>query len=377
MNDSKATDPTRDSDRPVDPAEQRPYARLIFGAGVLLLALYIAQSYLVALTWAVLIAITAWPLYMRVAPASPQPKGLRIIAPLMVTLLTSVILLVPIAFILIAVGREAQTAIQWLTNVQKIGLPVPEWLTRIPFLGQTANGWWSSHLSDPQQAAQFLKDIDLGSLATWSQAFGGQLAHRALLVLIAFMALFFLFRDGEWIATRVLMIVDRWLGNPGDRLATKLVTTVRGTVNGTVLVALGEGILLTMGYFVTGVPHPVLFGALTIVFAMLPLGAWIAFGAAALVLLVQAGTPLMAISLLAFGAMVMLIGDNFVQPVLVGGAARLPFLWTLIGILGGLETFGLVGLFLGPVVMAAALTIWRDWIERRSETQDGRLREET
>src|SRR4051794_10039629 len=132
MNDSKATDPTRDSDRPVDPAEQRPYARLIFGAGVLLLALYIAQSYLVALTWAVLIAITAWPLYMRVAPASPQPKGLRIIAPLMVTLLTSVILLVPIAFILIAVGREAQTAIQWLTNVQKIGLPVPEWLTRIP-----------------------------------------------------------------------------------------------------------------------------------------------------------------------------------------------------------------------------------------------------
>jgi predicted PurR-regulated permease PerM len=108
-------------------------------------------------------------------------------------------------------------------------------------------------------------------------------------------------------------------------------------------------------------PQAVLFTLLTIMFAMLPLGAWIAFSAAALMLLLQQGTSLGAAGVFGWGAVIMLVGDNFVQPALIGGAARLPLVWTLIGILGGLETFGLVGLFIGPVVMAALYSICRDW----------------
>src|SRR5215211_3551219 len=94
-----------------------------------------------------------------------------------------------------------------------------------------------------------------------------------------------------------------------------------------------------------------------------PLGAWLAFSVASLVLLVQGGSVLAAVGLFGFGATVMLVGDNFVQPGLIGGAARLPFLWALIGIFGGLQTFGLIGLFLGPMVMAGILTICREWID--------------
>jgi predicted PurR-regulated permease PerM len=71
---------------------------------------------------------------------------------------------------------------------------------------------------------------------------------------------------------------------------------------------------------------------------------------------------LAAAGLFGFGAAVMLVGDNVVQPYLIGNAIRLPFLWVLIGILGGVETLGLSGLFVGPVVMAALLTIWREWV---------------
>jgi predicted PurR-regulated permease PerM len=123
-----------------------------------------------------------------------------------------------------------------------------------------------------------------------------------------------------------------------------------------------EGSLITVGYLVTGVPYPLLSGAITIVCAMIPLGAWIAFSTASLVLLLE-GNSGPAAGMFAYGAIVMLIGDNFAQPMLVGGAARLPFLATLIGILGGLETFGLIGLFLGPVIMAAMLFVWKEWIE--------------
>ena len=95
---------------------------------------------------------------------------------------------------------------------------------------------------------------------------------------------------------------------------------------------------------------------------MVPLGAWVALATAALMLAANGGTLLATAGLFGFGAAILLIGENFIQPALIGGAARLPFLLVLIGIFGGMESFGMVGLFLGPVIMAAFLTVWREWI---------------
>ena len=142
---------------------------------------------------------------------------------------------------------------------------------------------------------------------------------------------------------------------------------VRRTVTGTVVVAVAEGLLIGVAYVAAGVPNPVLFTVLSIAFAMLPLGAWAAFTAAALTLVVGDGSGLAAACVFAWGAVVMLTGDHFVWPTLVGGAARLPFLFAFVGIFGGLTTFGLLGLFLGPVIMAALLTVWREWVVPRPE----------
>lgn len=93
----------------------------------------------------------------------------------------------------------------------------------------------------------------------------------------------------------------------------------------------------------------------------MPLGAWVALAAASLTLVFQGGILLAPVGPV-FGAAVLLICDNFIQPALIGSSAELPFLPVLIGILGGMQSFGLVGLFLGPVIMAALLTVWREWI---------------
>ena len=260
------------------------------------------------------------------------------------------------------IGREAQAILQWAGEAQRNGVPVPEWLTRVPLLGQHVEQWWRTNLADPAAAGELLGGVGASSLAEWSKSFGGQLLRRFFLALLTFMALFMLLRDGETIAARLLGLADRWLGAPGERLADRMVVAVRGVVNGTVVVAVGEGVIIGIGYLVAGVPHAVLFAILTAAFAMLPLGAWFAFTAAALVMLLEGGSGIAAALVFGWGALVMVIGDNFVQPRLIGGAARLPFLWALIGIVGGLETFGLVGLFLGPVIMAALLTIWREWV---------------
>jgi predicted PurR-regulated permease PerM len=360
--------PVRDPDPGSEDPSGRPgaaggrrRARLVVAAALAVLALWVARDYLTALAWAILIAVAVWPLYRRFAALM---AGRRTLAAALFTLLVCVAVLAPITLVAVEVGREAGTALRWLEEARQRGVPTPGWLAGVPVLGQSAEAWWRGHLGGPAEAETFLRGLDRGALADWSRAAGGQVLHRALLLLVAILALFLLLRDGERVAGRVLALTDRVLGDPGDRLAGKLVEAVRGTVVATVAVAAGEGLLIGIGYGVGGAPHAVLFGVLTAGFALLPLGAWVAFTAAALALLASGGGVLEAAAVLGWGAVVMLTGDNLVQPALVGGGARLPFLWALVGILGGLETFGLVGLFLGPVVMAAVLTVWREWLGR-------------
>ncbi len=103
-----------------------------------------------------------------------------------------------------------------------------------------------------------------------------------------------------------------------------------------------------------------LLGAFTALAAMIPFGAPVAFGLAALLAAAQGGVTA-AIVVAVAGLVVTFVADHFVRPVLIGGATRLPFLWVLLGILGGVESFGLLGLFLGPAVMAALVLLWREY----------------
>ena len=338
----------------------RRVARLVLATALVLLSLWVARDFLGALAWGVVIAVATWPLYRRWA-ALFSDRARQAVAPLLFTLLASIALLVPLALIAVEVGREGRALLDWLNRAKDSGLPAPGWLVQVPLVGAQAVEWWRTHLAEPGAAGDLLGSLDQNTLTAWTSSLGTQVAHSLLLALVTFMTVFGLLRDGAGIGRRLLAAVDRGLGEGGEQLAEKMVSAVRGTVNGTVLVALGEGALIGVGYGVAGVPRPVLFGVLTAAVAMLPFGAWIAFGTAALVLLVQGGSVLAAAGLFGFGAAVMLVGDNLVQPKLIGGAARLPFLWALIGIFGGLQSFGLIGLFVGPVIMAAVLTIGREW----------------
>jgi predicted PurR-regulated permease PerM len=224
--------------------------------------------------------------------------------------------------------------------------------------------WWRANLSDPKAATAWLQTVNADNASDLFKAFGGQLLHRLFMLFFSLLALFVLLRNGRSVASRFLETCDRLLGEAGEGLIEKIIEATRGTVNGTVLVALGEGLLIGVGYLIAGVPNAIMFTIFTTAFAMLPFGAWVAFTTAAVVLVSGGGSGLAATGVFCWGAIVMLAGDHFVWPTLIGSSARLPFLFAFVGIFGGLAAFGLVGLFLGPVIMAALLTVWREWIFR-------------
>jgi predicted PurR-regulated permease PerM len=144
-------------------------------------------------------------------------------------------------------------------------------------------------------------------------------------------------------------------------LLSGVVNAIRATVDGIVLVAIAEGAIMAGVYALVSAPHPILLGAITGIFAMIPFAAPIAFGAVALILALG-GSLGSAITVLVIGFILLFVADHFVRPVIIGEGASLPFLWVLLGILGGVEQFGLVGLFLGPALMAALVSVWRSWV---------------
>jgi predicted PurR-regulated permease PerM len=207
-------------------------------------------------------------------------------------------------------------------------------------------------------------------VAAWARLYGAELVHRLIIFGFTLLTLFFLFRDGTVFSRQLVRLSDRLLGPDGERIGRHMVQAVLATVNGLVLVGLAEGAIMGIAYIVAGLPHAVTTAALTGILAVIPFGAPVAFGGAALYLAAM-GSVVAGVAVFCFGLVVVFVADHAVRPVIIGGAARLPFLWVLLGILGGLETFGIIGLFLGPAIVAALISLWRDW----TETPEGPLDE--
>lgn len=346
---------------PID-ADARTKARVVLALALVALALWTAAGFLPSLIWATVLAVALWPLY--VAFAKRAASGPSNPAAFAFTTIVALVLFTPMALAVYQLAQQSDVLVGWLKKAQESGIDVPEWIARLPVAAESVQQWWRANLSDPKAATAWLHTFNADNASDFFQTLGGQLLHRLFLLMFSLFALFVLLGNGRSAANRFLETCERIFGEAGEGLIEKMVDAIRGTVNGTVVVAVGEGLLIGVGYFVAGVPNAVMFTIFTAAFAMLPFGAWISFSVAALVLISGGGSGFAAAAVLCWGAIVMLAGDHFVWPTLVGSAARLPFLFAFVGIFGGVAAFGLLGLFLGPVIMAALLTVWREWIFR-------------
>lgn len=342
-------------------ARSQGTARIAAALALTALGLWILHQFLPALVWALILGIALWPLYARAERRFPPGKH-NLLLPALFTSAVALVFLVPLVVLAVQAGREAHDVLDFVRQAEKTGIPVPDILGRLPFGAAQASAWWNDNLSHPSVGSEILHRLDNSSVIDLSRNVGRQVVRRAVLFGFCLVALFFLFRDGHLLARQALAACDRMFGPRGERVGRQMVASVHGTVDGLVLVGLGEGFILGVVYYFAGVPHPVLLGALTAVAAMIPFGAPVVFGIAAL-LLVAAGAVVPAIVVVAAGLVVTFVADHFVRPVLIGGTTKLPFLWVLLGILGGVESFGLLGLFLGPAVMAALILLWREFTQ--------------
>jgi predicted PurR-regulated permease PerM len=334
------------------------WARLLLAVGLLLFGLWLSATFIPALLWAGVIGIAIDPLYTRAE--ARWPRGRALMLPALATALIASVVLVPLTLGLIEAAREAQVLAGWLANARAHGVPQPAWLATVPFSTELSS-WWQAHLATPEATAVEWERLRGALLAEQSQLVGRSLLHRSIVFLFTLVALFFLLRERDALVGQLNVAARKLFGPSGERIGVQLVRSVRGTIDGLVLVGIGEGAIMAVVYLVAGVPHPLLLGFLTAIGAMIPFGAALLFAVAGALLIAQ-GAFGWAIAVLVIGLIVVGIADHFVRPAMIGGSTRLPFLWVLVGILGGVETMGLLGLFVGPAVMATLIMLWRDYV---------------
>jgi predicted PurR-regulated permease PerM len=322
------------------------------------ISVWMLWRFLPALAWAVVLAIATWPLRQML-----MRRGIgKTTTASVLTLVLAVVLVLPLIWLGIQAAHESGIVLDWFNEVRQNGLAMPPWLARVPYIGNSLATWWQANLAEPGAPGVLIGHANTTGVVTLTRTLGIQVAHRLTILVFTLLTLFFLYRDGASVMDEAQAIANRVFGPPGGQLGKDAVTAVRGTVNGLVLVGLAEGVILGIAYAAAGLSHAALFGLITAMLATVPFGAAFVFIACALYLFATSHVSA-AIALVVIGVVVTFVADHFVRPILIGSSTRLPFLWVLLGIFGGLESFGLVGLFLGPAIIAVLIAIWREGAE--------------
>ena len=333
-------------------------AHFIFTLSIIIATIALLSPFLIALAWAGVIAISTWPLYQRLYWLC---NGHSSLAAGLLTLLFLFMLALPLTWLTMTLSNEAQTVVQFIWQFEQHGHPAPLWLAKIPHSGAYLSARWNEIFNHPHGIHAFLQKshISIEHITDWTKTLALEVSHRSFMLFITLLSLFFCYRDGFVLKQQIDKVGQRCLGPRWTRYAENLPQTIRGTVNGSVLVGIGVGILLGASFAIADVKAPGLLGLLSAILSMVPFGAPLVFCSVSLGILLS-GHAWVASMLLGWGLFVLFLADHIIRPMLIGESTRLSFLAVFISILGGIATLGLIGLFIGPAIIALFLTLWQE-----------------
>lgn len=337
---------------------------LVFAAGI-----YFFHGFLVPVLAALVIAFASWPIYRDLLR---QCGGNRTLAASVAIILILTFLVVPIALAISYTISEIGVWFTWAVETNRTGSETPEWMAALPGVGEWIDQQWYRYIGHPGalgELVQLVSGANIGSIYRAVLAAGTGLFDLFLTLLFMMIALFFIYKDGENFVAQVDTLGERILPMRWERISRVVPATISSTVTGMTLIAIGEGIVLGIAYWIAGVPSPVTLGVITGVMALIPGGAPLSFTLVSLYL-VASGSPIAGVALFAWGSTELFIVDKTLRPKLVGGPIKLPFLPTFFGLIGGVKTMGFLGLFIGPVLMALLVAIWREWLHEMKAAEE-------
>jgi len=344
---------------PVGRAERSPVELWIGGTAVVILGilcLLVLRPFISAALWAVILCFTTWPMFSRLEELL---GGRRTLAALIATLFLATIIVVPVAILGATLADNVSALISAGQKLIREGPPSPpDSIAGIPLIGSHIADYWN-YLSQSsavrlQELARLLPAAK--TIAVWG---GSALAEGIFQIALSLLIAFFFYRDGQAAANQLHAALHRIAGESGDRLLDLAGATIRAVVYGVLGTALLQGVVAAIGFAIAGVPGAVSLGFVTFVLSFLPGGPPIVAAPAAFWLYRQRSTA-WAVFMMAWGLMVGML-DNVVKPLLISRGGSTPMILVMLGVLGGALAFGVIGMFLGPTLVALGYSLFEQW----------------
>ena len=330
--------------------------RLLMGlllAGIAIGCGFVLYPFFSAMLWAAILVFTTWPVFVWMR--DHVRLGRSGAAALMV-LVTALVTVLPLALAVPGSADDANELRNALADLVSGGLPsAPHWVYATPVIGPTVSEYWNSWAADLSVMADFFRPY-FGMIAEKGLSLLLGIAGGVLQFVLALFIGFFFWLYGDHLAVQFTAVIRRIAGGYANRLITVTGQVVRGTVYGILGTAIVQGLLTAFGLWLTGVPRPLLLASVAGLLSVLPIGAPLVWLPSSLWLLTHGHTG-WGIFLALYGTMFISGSDNVIRPYFIARGAKLPFLLTLLGVLGGALAFGLLGIFLGPVLLGVGFTL--------------------
>jgi predicted PurR-regulated permease PerM len=344
---------------PVDRGERTRIELWIGGVAVVLLGLLcllVLRPFVSAALWAVILCFSTWPLFLRLEELL---GGRRALSALIATTLLAAIIVLPVVILGATLAGNVSALISASQKLIQEGPPSPpDWVASLPLIGGKVASYWN-YLNESSsvrlhELARLLPAAK--KIAVWG---GKALAQGIFQIALSLLIAFFFYRDGHAAANQIHASLHQIAGERGDRLLELAGATIRAVVYGVLGTALLQGVVAAIGFAVAGVPGAVSLGFVTFVLSFLPGGPPIVAAPAAF-WLYREGSTAWAVFMMAWGVMVGAL-DNVVKPLLISRGGSTPMILVMLGVLGGALAFGVIGMFLGPTLVALGYSLFEQW----------------
>ena len=324
-------------------------------------SLLVLLPFLSAILLAIILCIATWPAYRWLCR---QLGGRMGIASLLMTILLAALFVAPLVFIGSSLVESFRSAIDYAMEMAKNGPPqLPDWVAGIPFAGPHIVQGWEGFTSDRAHMMTAVRDYSY-PIRAWLLVFGSGIGHGALQLLLGLFISFFLFKHGAAIVVRTRALIYRFGGERSLALLEVTERTLISLVYGIIGTALVFAALSTAAFYIAEVPGAPLLGLLMFFLGIIP-GAPPILLVPVIVWLFYDGHVGMGIFMIVYSVVAMGLMDVVIKPYFISLGTKMPSIMILLGVLGGVATFGFMGLFIGPALLSVAYAMITEWSETK------------
>lgn len=338
---------------------------LAFAATFMLLSAWMLRAFIPGIAWGAVFAISLWPLFERVTHGFGS--GVKNPA-LLFSLLFLVVFVLPLAYVVYDVVDAYRAGAGYLAKNQEGIIPVPAFVEHLPFAGKLAE-LWTENIGHSSGLLDVLNQLSNNRLTNWLSTAALQLSSGLVTALCMLVSFYFMLKGGNYIKAHYAATISHWFSEKSVDVVNKGVSALRGTINGVILLGLVEGVLLAIPLVLAGVKSGLLLGLAAGLLGVIPL-VMPAIIVPAIAYLYFSGEVAYAIVMAVDLLLVWLIFENVVKPGLISSAVKVNPYLVLLGLIGGLQFLGPVGLFIGPAIVSMSVAMAKDLLVTASEPSD-------